>query len=128
LLLKWHGREYKHTDESNFKIMAKPLKDNYDQTYLRRLSKEIAKAEPAFPSQKMLKFVFDREWEQKELKQRMRHITRALKQFLPQDYGAALNVLKQAAPQFGGFEAMFLPDIPAANLPCGPSFCKTRNA
>ncbi|WP_299464460.1 DNA alkylation repair protein [uncultured Gimesia sp.] len=91
--------------------MAKPLKDNYDQTYLRRLSKEIAKAEPAFPSQKMLKFVFDREWEQKELKQRMRHITRALKQFLPQDYGAALNVLKQAAPQFGGFEAMFFPDF-----------------
>ncbi len=91
--------------------MAKLLKDNYDRAYLRRLAAEIAKAEPAFPRQKMLKFIFDSAWEQKELKQRMRHIAQGLQRFLPQDYGTALKVLKQAAPQFGGFEAMFFPDF-----------------
>ncbi|MCA9022639.1 MAG: DNA alkylation repair protein, partial [Planctomycetaceae bacterium] len=46
-----------------------------------------------------------------ELKQRMRHITHALHEFLPNDYGTALTVLERAAPSFGGFEAMFFPDF-----------------
>ncbi|WP_339727877.1 DNA alkylation repair protein [uncultured Gimesia sp.] len=91
--------------------MAKLLKDHFDRDYLRRLAEEIRKHEPAFPKQKMLSFVFDAEWEHRELKQRMRHISNAMHEYLPSDYEAALNILKQAAPQFGGFEAMFFPDF-----------------
>ncbi|MCA9017914.1 MAG: DNA alkylation repair protein, partial [Planctomycetaceae bacterium] len=67
--------------------------------------------EPAFPKQKMLSYVFDAQWEQRELKQRMRHISSAMREYLPPEYETALNILKQAAPQFGGFEAMFFPDF-----------------
>lgn len=91
--------------------MAKLLKDHFDRNYLSRLADEIRKHEPAFPKRKMLSYVFDAEWEQRELKQRMRHISNAMHEYLPSDYAAALEILKQAAPQFGGFEAMFFPDF-----------------
>lgn len=91
--------------------MAKQLKENYDRTYLSGLIDEIQKYEPKFPRKKMLSFVFDDEWPNRELKQRMRHITNGLYQYLPKDYGVALEVLKQAAPRFGGFEAMYFPDF-----------------
>ncbi|QDV50939.1 DNA alkylation repair protein [Gimesia fumaroli] len=91
--------------------MAKLLKDHFDRNYLSRLADEIQKHEPSFPKRKMLSFVFDAEWEQRELKQRMRHISYAMREFLPVDYETALKVLMQAAPQFGGFEAMFFPDF-----------------
>lgn len=91
--------------------MPEPLKDRYDAVYLNRLIEELARQSSRFPRKRMLQFVFDDEWEQRELKQRMRHITHALHEFLPQDYGAALTVLERAAPAFGGFEAMFFPDF-----------------
>ncbi|QDU14970.1 hypothetical protein CA11_27830 [Gimesia maris] len=91
--------------------MPEPLKDRYDEAYLNRLIEELARYSPRFPRKRMLQFVFDAEWEQRELKQRMRHITHALHEFLPNDYGTALTILERAAPSFGGFEAMFFPDF-----------------
>jgi len=91
--------------------MPEPLKDRYDAVYLNRLVEELSRHAPRFPRKRMLQYVFDEEWEQRELKQRMRHITHALHEFLPKDYGAALTVLEQTAPSFGGFEAMFFPDF-----------------
>lgn len=91
--------------------MPEALKDRYDEAYLNRLVDELARHSPRFPRKRMLQFVFDGEWEQRELKQRMRHITHALHEFLPEDYGTALTILEQAAPAFGGFEAMFFPDF-----------------
>jgi hypothetical protein len=91
--------------------MAKPLKDHYDRAYLSRLADELVKNISSFPKQKMTRFVFDQDWEQKELKQRMRQITLALHEYLPQKYEVSLQILKKVAPQFGGFEAMFFPDF-----------------
>lgn len=91
--------------------MPEALKDRYDEAYLNRLVDELARHSPRFPRKRMLQFVFDGEWGQRELKQRMRHITHALHEFLPEDYGTALTILEQAAPAFGGFEAMFFPDF-----------------
>ncbi|QDT89050.1 DNA alkylation repair protein [Gimesia algae] len=91
--------------------MPEPLKDRYDEVYLNRLIEELSRHSPRFPRKRMLQFVFDEQWEQRELKQRMRHITHALHEFLPKDYGTALSVLEQSAPAFGGFEAMFFPDF-----------------
>jgi len=91
--------------------MAKPLKDNFDHAYLSRLADELVKYRSSFPKQEMMRFVFDQDWDQKELKQRMRHITLALREYLPQKYEVAIKILKKAAPQFGGFEAMFFPDF-----------------
>ena len=56
--------------------------------------------------------VIDHDWAARELKERMRHITSVLHDFLPTDYRAALNILRQVAPQLGqyGFENMVFSD------------------
>ena len=54
--------------------------------------------------------IFDENWQNLELKQRMRHTTECLRKTLPQDYETAINILKKAAPAVSGFEAMTLHD------------------
>ena len=66
---------------------------------------------PQFERQAFEHLVFDGTWEDKELKQRMRHLAHCLRQVLPQDYAAALDILKQAAPSIGGFESIALPEF-----------------
>lgn len=55
--------------------------------------------------------IFDESWPRKELKERMRRITRTLRRFLPEDFRDALAVLLPVAPQFSGFEFMFFPEF-----------------
>ncbi|HQV33084.1 MAG TPA: DNA alkylation repair protein, partial [Calditrichia bacterium] len=50
-------------------------------------------------------------WEQKELKERMRHIAGALRKHLPADYLVALDILVKVAPHFSGFDGMIFPDF-----------------
>ncbi|MFC1763986.1 DNA alkylation repair protein [Planctomycetota bacterium] len=57
-----------------------------------------------------LELVFDGTFEKKELKERMRHTTLALHSTFPKDYAKAVAILKKAAPEVKGFEAMCLPD------------------
>jgi 3-methyladenine DNA glycosylase AlkC len=40
----------------------------------------------------------------------MRHVTQCLHETLPDDYATALEILKQVAPGFSGFDAMIFPD------------------
>jgi 3-methyladenine DNA glycosylase AlkC len=57
--------------------------------------------------------VFDDGWTARELKQRMRHVTTTLHSFLPDDYRAALDILRRALPRVGdhGFVKMVFPDF-----------------
>jgi 3-methyladenine DNA glycosylase AlkC len=52
--------------------------------------------------------VLDEGWGQRALKERMRHVTMMLHDFLPADYRAALGILQAAAPAvpYGSFVAM----------------------
>lgn len=91
--------------------MAEPLKNLYNQTFIINLAHQIAKNYAAFDIDLFTKLVFDKHWEQKELKQRMRHISECMHQTLPLSYKDQVNVLMQTAPHFGGFTAMFFPDF-----------------
>ena len=66
--------------------MAEPLKNMYSKAYLARFADVFAELETAFSKKKFLTLVFDNEWEQKELKQRMRHISISLHKSLPGGY------------------------------------------
>ena len=50
------------------------------------------------------------DWDEMELKKKMRHTTECLYAALPQDYRKAVDILVNAAPFLKGFEAMSLPD------------------
>ncbi|MBI5961306.1 MAG: hypothetical protein HY866_21385, partial [Chloroflexi bacterium] len=68
-------------------------------------------AYPAFDSAGFLARVYDDQWDALELKGRMRQITNALHAVLPDDYRAALKIIRQAAPAAQGFITMCFCDF-----------------
>ncbi|MFC2083614.1 DNA alkylation repair protein, partial [Bacteroidota bacterium] len=63
-----------------------------------------------FDKNKFIQLVLDKNWKNKELKERMHHISFCLNETLPKDYPEALQILKKIAPSFKGFDAMVFPD------------------
>ncbi len=88
-----------------------PLKNRLNEAYVSGLAKTLKGAWADFPQHDFRQSVLDEDWEARELKQRMRHITQCLKIHLPEDYREALVILLKAAPRFSGFEAMFFPEF-----------------
>jgi 3-methyladenine DNA glycosylase AlkC len=66
---------------------------------------------PAFDVDSFYEQVFDGAWEERELKERLSHVTRVLGAFLPADYRAALEILRQAV-EVGPLEG-FVSLVPA---------------
>ncbi|MFQ5480492.1 MAG: DNA alkylation repair protein [Thermodesulfobacteriota bacterium] len=91
--------------------MAEPLKNLYNKKLISSLGSEIKKVYKKFDAEKFQKAVFCKEWEQKELKKRMRFIARTLSEFLPADYEKAIAILMPVSAVFDGFEYMFFPDF-----------------
>lgn len=91
--------------------MAEPLKNMYTPELLGRLADEIHRHYGKFDKQQFLSTVFDKEWPQRELKQRMRHITHSVHRHMPVAYPKQVEILRKAAPRFSGFIAMFFPDF-----------------
>ncbi len=90
--------------------MPEPLKNLYTPQLIDNLSKAIKPRYPEFNSRKFKNYIFNSNWQQLELKQRLRHITKGLNQFLPSSYAKTLSILKPVAKEFSGFEYMFFPD------------------
>ena len=81
--------------------MPEALKDTqYGQWFFDNLTGALQRRYPPFDKATFLARVFDEEWNRLELKGRMRHITEALHQSLPDDYPTALGLLRQAALTF----------------------------
>ena len=75
--------------------MAELFKDLYNEKYIKVLISNITSIYPQFNSKKFTSAVFNKEWTNLELKQRMRHISTTLGLFLPQEYELAIDILKQ---------------------------------
>ncbi len=76
--------------------MAKLLKELYNKEYIETLSTNISLHYPLFKKDEFINIVLDNEWKNRELKQRMRHISTSLYGFLPQDYKESIDILKLA--------------------------------
>lgn len=90
--------------------MPEPLKNLYNKPLISSLGVEISKRYTAFDQTAFERSVFDNDWKQKELKQRMRHIAECLHQHLPKNYNRTINILKPVSSKFSGFEYMFFQD------------------
>lgn len=88
------------------------LKNLFNKQSVAALADAIQREYPAFDQEAFSARVFDDDWQGRELKQRMRHITTVLHNFLPSDYRAALDVLRKALPSLAdhGFVKMVFPD------------------
>ena len=96
-------------------LVAEPLKNMYNQQFVADLAATLKNVYPDFDGDVFSVRVFDGDWEARELKDRMHHITTVLHDFLPPDYRAALDILRKAAFLLSdyGFENMIFPDYVA---------------
>lgn len=76
-----------------------------------KLGTSIQSVCPDFNAEEFVWSVLDSAWAERELKQKMRHITVCLKEKLPADYGVAIRILEEIAPQFKGFIALSFSDF-----------------
>lgn len=89
--------------------MPEPLKNLYNETLIDSLGEAIRLQYPAFDTAGFNNHIFDEQWSQRELKDRMAHISMTLARFLPDDYSEALKILTPVSSRFNGFEYMFFP-------------------
>ncbi|RBQ09922.1 DNA alkylation repair protein [Pedobacter miscanthi] len=97
--------------------MASPLKDLYSPAFYDRLTKALAVTIPGFDKGKFVKEIFSPDFESKELKERMKHTSKVLHNFLPADYAQSIELIKKTISQLriqgigeDGLAFMFLPD------------------
>ncbi|RDH86078.1 MAG: DNA alkylation repair protein [endosymbiont of Galathealinum brachiosum] len=97
--------------------MAEPFKNIYNQRFFDGFTDVLRRVIPDFDSSAFLKEIYDDEWDNRELKQRMRHISTVLKNYLPDNYNQAvdkilelINHLKENQCTLA-LEYMFLPDF-----------------
>ena len=91
--------------------MSTKLKEIFfSADFITELAESVHENDPQFDVNGFITAVQNDEWEAKELKERMRHISQCLNMFLPEDYAAALKILTHIAHRFKGFDAMVFPD------------------
>lgn len=91
--------------------MAELLKDTYDKEFIKVLAAEIKQVYTEFDEKIFVKNIFNKEWDKKELKQRIRHISENIKCGLPQDYAKSIAILKPVSLNFTGLKHLVFPDF-----------------
>lgn len=92
--------------------MAEQLKNMFfTQESIQKMAETVKHFYSDFDIESFSSLVFDSEFKQLELKQKMRHVAICLQKTLPGSYEQALDILKKTAPFISGFDAMSLPDF-----------------
>lgn len=91
--------------------MAEPLKAMYNEPFLRQFAALVHSAWEPFDQERFVALVLADEWEQLELKARIRRITESLGAALPAEYSKALDILYAIDERCRGFPYLFFPDF-----------------
>jgi len=70
--------------------MAEPFKNMFNEQFFERFTKDLKRVINDFDAPGFVSQLMDDEWEGREFKQRIVHITTVLKKFLPADYKEAI--------------------------------------
>lgn len=97
--------------------MAQALKDMYNPRFFEKLCPILKMCIPRFDCTDFIFRIFNNQWPDLELKERVRHITIVLHHFLPKDFPQAAQILVRLSQKLRnngiseqGFETIFLPD------------------
>lgn len=71
------------------------LKDIYSPIFYDKLADTLVQTIPSFEKKMFIAQIFDDSFSQKELKDRMRHTTKVLRNFMPDDFGSAADILEK---------------------------------
>lgn len=70
--------------------MAEPFKNLFNEQFLHRFATDLKQVINNFDARAFVAQTMDNEWENREYKQRIAHITTVLKRFFPEDYKEAI--------------------------------------
>ncbi len=91
--------------------MSEKLKDIlFPLEKVQLFGKVLKEVYSEFEADKFVAAVCDANWPERELKEKMRHTTLCLHDYLPEDFGKAVEILIAIVPKVTGFEAIVLPD------------------
>ncbi|MEM7103416.1 MAG: DNA alkylation repair protein [Bacteroidota bacterium] len=97
--------------------MAEPLKNMFSPDFYDKFADFAIPFIPAFDKARFIEQIFDAEWEARALKERSRHTSNVLTNFLPSDFAEAVKLLVPLSKGLEeekisryGFEFIFLPD------------------
>jgi len=82
--------------------MAEQLKNLFNEKFINQFSINIKYHFSDFKELEFNNSIFDDTWNELELKQRMRHISTKVFEYLPKDYEESINILKQTYPYMIG--------------------------
>jgi len=89
--------------------MAEPFKNVFNREFVDSLSRELSIVYPSFNSHEFIISVLSEDWEERELKDRMNHISQLLGRYLPTDFEEAIKILKSVSVHFNGLAHMIFP-------------------
>jgi 3-methyladenine DNA glycosylase AlkC len=90
--------------------LAEELRNIYNEEFVTKLGNAIKMVYSPFETKEFHVFVFQPDWSELTLKERMRRITESMHKTLPNDYSAAIKILYQVAPKFPGLAGIIFPD------------------
>lgn len=87
------------------------LKESYNEPFINKLGDELLKVANSFNRKDFVNNTFTSDWQNKELKERMRFITNKMHEFLPLSYAEQIQIIKKVAPKFFGIQGFVFPDF-----------------
>lgn len=98
--------------------MAEPLKNAYNDQFFATFTKSLSAVKKDVDTAKFLEDIYKSGWEEKELKERMRHISLTMEKHLSTNFAENVEIILKVIEQLlangvkkDGFEYMFLPDF-----------------
>ncbi len=88
-----------------------PFKNIYNEKEIKKLSCEIQLYYSVFKKDRFIDSLINENWEEKELKKRIRAISLSLGEFLPKDYKKSLEILKKVQKNFHGLFHLIFSDF-----------------
>lgn len=87
------------------------LKDEYNEAFVEDLALKISTKASSFNSTSFINSIINKEWKNKELKERIRHVTISLNEHLPFSYKKQIEILSAVVSHYGGLKGMLFPDF-----------------
>jgi 3-methyladenine DNA glycosylase AlkC len=93
------------------------LKDLYSPAFYKQLTRALSVVIPTFNRQRFTSRIFTDDFQDKELKARMRHTTQVMQNFMPSDFKKSVGILQELIRELekngigeDGLAYMFIPD------------------
>ena len=91
--------------------MAELLKDVFNRKFIKKLAADLKESYPKFDETVFIKAIFSKDWKEKALKQRMRHISENMQCGLPSNYKKAISLLKPVSDNYSELQHLIFPDF-----------------